>query len=648
MSFQILDIVLFSHDGRRRVLSLRPGEVNIITGGSKTGKTALIRIVDYCLGSSACEVPEGIIRDTVAWYGLRLQFPGGQAFVARRAPSGGRTSSSDAFYAVGAEVAIPEAEDLTATTNIETLVSLLTGAVGIGPNLHEPPQGQTRPPLVVTLRHALFFCFQPQYEINQPRYLFHKQGEPYAAQAIKDALPYFLGATGDDHLAKRRELRRVQQDLREKERRLAILESVRGEGLGKAAGLLAEARDVGLIDVGQLPTTWAEALKLLQKVVETPIEERVQQAEPGEAEEEYERLMAERLQLRELYRRAKGELDAAKALVHEASGYTRELREQAARLKSIGVLPTADGQSVCPLCGSAVAERPIASVSELRSALLEVTEQLASVERHSPQLQKVIDQLEQQVAALKRRLSENREALEAVRALSDRVQRMREVSARQAHVAGRITLYLESLPETGDMSELRQEINRIRQREAELQEELSEEHIQERMDSILTIIGRKMTQWAQRLQLEHSEYSLRLDPKRLTVIADKDDGPLPMDRMGSGENWVGYHLIAHLALHEWFCRKNRPVPRFLFLDQPCQGYFPTEQNPERAEDAVPAEDRVAASRMLQLIIEAVKAIGPGFQVVITEHAEFDDDWFKAAVIERWREGRKLVPEEWRS
>lgn len=67
MSFQILDIVLFGPQERRRVLSLHPGAVNIITGASKTGKSAIIEIIDYCLGSSACGVPEGVIRRTVEW-----------------------------------------------------------------------------------------------------------------------------------------------------------------------------------------------------------------------------------------------------------------------------------------------------------------------------------------------------------------------------------------------------------------------------------------------------------------------------------------------------------------------------------------------------------------------------------------------------
>ncbi|MFG2794015.1 DUF3732 domain-containing protein [Streptomyces sp. NPDC048419] len=33
-----------------------------------------------------------------------------------------------------------------------------------------------------------------------------------------------------------------------------------------------------------------------------------------------------------------------------------------------------------------------------------------------------------------------------------------------------------------------------------------------------------------------------------------------------GENWVGYHLVAHLALRRYFTLHQRPVPRMLLLD----------------------------------------------------------------------------------
>lgn len=181
---------------------------------------------------------------------------------------------------------------------------------------------------------------------------------------------------------------------------------------------------------------------------------------------------------------------------------------------------------------------------------------------------------------------------------------------------------------------------------AQLEEELSDEAVQERIDSFLSILARDMSEWARELRLEHSENPLRLDLKRLTVIADGNAGPIPMERMGSGENWVGYHLIAHFALHKLFVKQKRPVPRFLFIDQPSQVYFPEDRDWERTEGGERGEDREAVSRMYLLALQVVEKLNPGFQIIITDHANINEPWFQDCIVERWREGLKLVPPEW--
>jgi len=646
MSFQILDVVLFGSGERRRVLSLRPGAVNIITGASKTGKSALIEIADYCLGSGSCGVPEGVIRRSVEWYGLRLQLQDGQVFVARRAPVRGAAASTEVFYAAGTEVEIPESGALQQTTNVDAATRLLSAAAGIGANIHEPPPGQTRRPLSANLRHALAFVFQPQDEIIRRQHLFHKQSDNWVAQSIKDTLPYFLGAVDEEHVAKKEELRRLRQQLRDRERRLATMESVRGQGLGKAAGLLSEARDLGLVEFPETPATWEDAVALLQQVAASTAEEQVARHELGEAGDEYERLMAERKDLQEALRRAKSDLEGAKSLKADEHGYSREVTEQGARLKSVGILPNPGDQPVCPLCSGALTREAVPPVGDLESAVAHVANQLEQVTRHSPELQRVLDQLEEKVVELKRRLAENREALEAVRASSERLREMREASSRRAHVVGRVSLYVESLPEVADSSELRAEIESLRESIAALEEELSDERVQERLESILSILATKMSEWARALELEHSEYPLRLDLRRLSIVADTEDGPLSMENMGSGENWVGYHLIAHLALHGWFTRKSRPVPRFLVLDQPSQVYFPPEREADGSMVGMREDDRSAVIRMFQLIFRVVDELSPGFQVLVTEHADIAESWYQDAVIERWRGGLKLIPEDW--
>src|SRR5579884_3411665 len=61
-------------------------KVAVITGWSGTGKSSIISIVDYVLGSEKCAIPVGIIRESVSWYGLRIETSLGQMRIARRSP----------------------------------------------------------------------------------------------------------------------------------------------------------------------------------------------------------------------------------------------------------------------------------------------------------------------------------------------------------------------------------------------------------------------------------------------------------------------------------------------------------------------------------------------------------------------------------
>jgi hypothetical protein len=109
-------------------------------------------------------------------------------------------------------------------------------------------------------------------------------------------------------------------------------------------------------------------------------------------------------------------------------------------------------------------------------------------------------------------------------------------------------------------------------------------------------------------------------------------------------NWVGCHLITHMALHRWFRERDRPVPRLLILDQPSKAHYPP--SPEQMENAdIGDEERTAVLRLFEFIFRRTKE-GGGFQTILVDHADEPSDWFQDSVIERWRGGLKLVPDDW--
>lgn len=101
MKFYIESLHLWLKTEQRRSVTFLPNKVNVITGDSHTGKTAILDIVDYCLFASKHRISESIINENVAWYGLRIHVNDKIYTLARRAPAGTTTSSDYYFSSMG-------------------------------------------------------------------------------------------------------------------------------------------------------------------------------------------------------------------------------------------------------------------------------------------------------------------------------------------------------------------------------------------------------------------------------------------------------------------------------------------------------------------------------------------------------------------
>lgn len=642
---QIRAIVIYSHDGRHRVVPFEPGQVNIISGDSRTGKSATLGIIDYCFGAKEIDVPEGKVRRNVAWFALLLQTRRGQAFVARQLPLGDGKSNEVVYVQADTEVPIPPASALRQTTNREGLRSLLASWAGLSDYLHEPPLGQTREALAATISHALTFCFQSQTEIAQRKHLFHGSSDRFVAQAIKDTLPYFLGAVTDDYVAQQQELKRVRTEIRQIERRLSEAAAIRGEGVGRADTLLAEAKSVGLSALAD-SAPWQEKIDTLRTVQNTPVPSAA--AEVGE-DAEFRRLSTVRSELVQEQRALQSTLERARNFEGSSKGYSAEAREHMARLNAVTVFEHDAPGHACPLCLQGLPDvSQVPSIGDLRAAQNYIGERSGAMDSATPRIETAIQEVETKLADVRRRMDDNRVMLTAIKRGNQRLQLATDMEARRAMVLGRISLYMENIPQMPDLSAQQVRLKELRIQEAQLDEAVSSDTIQAKMESCLSNVNKHLWSYAKQIDLEYSDSPLRLDPRNLTIVADTPERPVPMREIGSGENHVGYHIIAHLALHTWFANRDRPVPSFLLLDQLSQAHFSPDAvlGNGVTQEKIDA-DRKAVKRLFGLIFDVVASLEGKFQVIITDHPDFSDDVrFQAALRERWRDGLKLVPEDW--
>ncbi|MVM39213.1 DUF3732 domain-containing protein [Spirosoma sp. HMF3257] len=640
---QILDIILYSESGKQRTLSFDIGKVNIITGDSKTGKTAIIDIVDYCLGSSDFKIAEGIIKEYVWWFAVRYQLKQGQILVARPNPIKYERSASDVYFLQGDVVSIPNFRELEKNITVDILLQKLENIIGIGEYTHQV-EGYTRPDTPVTFKHSRFYCFQPQTDIDQRDFLFYNQKkESWVEQSMKDTLPYFLGAVETESVKLERQLAEKRRNLNRLEREFKEAQSVVEKTMGQVFELVNEAKQVGLIQISETPKDREEGLKMIQTISENDVIQELPDAE----NEVLINLQAQRdIISKELYALRQNIKDT-ESYQKETQGYESEVKYQALRLESINIYPRNQSvnNSICPLCNN-VLEQKIPIIEQIERSLLSLQNNLEFTKKEQPKLKQYIDNLYRHRTDLNTQLQEFEKNISAIYKERGEAQRLKDLNVRKGRVLGRISLYLESKLEINDFSETQQKISLLKSEINNLQILLSDEEKDDRLESILDQINVQMTSWSKELDLEFKDRSIKFDLKKLTLFIISPERKIRFDHTGSGENWVSYHLLIHFALHKYFALNQRPTPNFLILDQMSQAYFPPERDLKGTGEVEQSEDDKAIKRLFDFVFNRTKELDGGMQTIVIDHAKLNDDKFTEAIKEEWRKGNKLVPMDW--
>lgn len=644
MTFQIQAVTIYGKQpGQVHTVPFEPGSLNIVTGDSRRGKSALLTIIDYCLASSDYPVKSGKVREYVSTFAITLVKPGEQLFVARRAPETKKgVSTVLCILSQTPGSSPPPLDELRFVTPRDVAKGLLSDFCGIDRNIRVPAVGRATL-IAPSVRHALFFCFQAQNEIANEDVLFHSQGEEWRPNTIRGVIPYFLGATDREQALLRSRLRLARRDLSDHEAKLATASNL-APASGQAQALLTEAIQAHLLDPDPGHETTSEGiLRLLREA----LLQRGPQPGPDRTDDPRTELRIHRAELRGRVSRARVRIADLKTALAENSDFTEQANEQRARLATLGLLkrdPEASAIEQCPVCDSPVGSAH-ATVTALTADLLHLQGDLHAIGSDTPAIERMISQEEGQLQELRSELARNQEEINEVTAASRTLEQEPDDVRRAAIVQGRISLYLDTAAQLAVGPRMEDRTEELRTRIAELETLLSEDVQGDRLISFLSRINEEIRKKAQELALEHSSSPIRLDVNRLTVVADTVEGPVPLRDMGSGDNHLGYHVATLLSLHEWFAENDNPVPGVLILDQPSQVYFPPDHV---GEEVLESDDRVLLLNIFKAIHRTLRRLDGKLQVIVMEHADLEDPAFSDHVVHRWRrrDGQALVPAAW--
>lgn len=650
MHFQLLKVILWPREGGEpRVVKFEPGMVNVISGASKTGKSSVIPIIDYCLGSEKCAIPVGVIRETCSWFGVLVDTLEGQKLLARREP-GNLKASGDMLLLEGAAVEIPSAI-VGKNQNVDYVKAVLNRLSGLS-NLQFEPGTDERFKSRVSFRDLMAFLFQPQNIVANPDVLFFKADTTEHREKLKTIFPYVLGAISPELLQARHELDRLSRLLRRKEGELKARHDTGSAWQREGFAWARLAIEYGLLPAHTVvPDDWVSTVDLLRQALSSD----TQSATPTLAAMDV--IMSRLTELRTVESNLAMRLNQSRQRLHElrrldesSDEYRDGLRIQRDRLGLSAWIR--DLASEHPAAVLEPSEAGRARLDQLCQALEGIELRLRSYPGIAESLGKETLRQREAVDTVLGDLAAVRTEIRTLEGQSDEARKVTTRGEEVSRFLGRLQEALRLYEAADTSSELNQEISTLRAEVERLTKLVSEHEIGRKLENALNTIQEISGRLIPQLDGEWPDAPIRLVIQDLTVRVIRETRDDFLWEIGSGANWLAYHVAISLALQGYFLRlPQHPVPALLIYDQPSQVYFPARRAGTLADDELDPtwknEDIAAVRKVFALFDNIITKTEGRLQIIVLDHAD-EDVWgglTNVHLVEEWR-GKGLVPEVW--
>ncbi|MDF6002581.1 DUF3732 domain-containing protein [Pseudomonas aeruginosa] len=438
--WNIEKIFFLGEEGKFRMIELDAGRVNVITGASGTGKSAVIKALDYCLGSSECQLPVYVRRRCVA-VGVKWVNGQDELISCRQVPIVGKAPNAHMYVTTGRGLRIPQSvEEFEGRATVEVSKARLGAAFGVGELAKEDTlapgrDARDRP----SVRQFTPYIFVTKEVIDSETVLLHGLDDNRKAGHIVSTMPYFLGVVTESTAAAERRLRQARRAL---EIDLAREEARRSKDSllkQRTRVLLNEAQQLGLT---QPPSESADELELLSLLRGAMLQDvaAFQYPSEGQLDSFHER---RRATLRDL-NQTKRKLRAMTVAVQESTEYEAAVDTQREKLRIAEHLQLFDVPTACPICEShteAGAEIAIA----MKRSLETIRAETSAVGRLRPQLDSAASELSKRVDDLSGLLRELDANIASTLSQMAEGKRFADLAQMQAYFRGKATYFLETL-----------------------------------------------------------------------------------------------------------------------------------------------------------------------------------------------------------
>ena len=651
----IHEIGVLDQSGKIHKVELQEG-LNIITGKSSTGKSALIEIFDYCFGGSYT-VPKGVITQYAEIYYLYLQIKEQYFVIGRKRDNGsGFFRREDAYQPdlISSDYFLKESFLNNIDNYKKQLIKLFIDIVDINES-QEATELRGRSLPSPSVRSFMSFILQHQNLVANKHALFYRFDEKEKREQAIAHTKIFLGFVDQKYYLLSQEEAQLKSEIKALEREQKVIEKYINENnisienqLNVLYSLMGmESHPVKMEDIRR---NAQDSKQTLNKVV---TDENIIYDSNKEA-----------VLFKDLLDKINNDDNERRKLSFKLESIRKHLdteKEVSNMLSSIESLNQVQvGVCVCPFCLSE--NNSLTRQAELLSqAMKKLSQDIALNDSLRSQLEVEEREISQKIRDLDNKIKETRRQKRELEQKNEDVKKIKSRYEQILQIKASLFSMLDILVQKQSGLGNSDEINQLKQRLSSIEANLSKysfkndlSKAEERINQIMSEIGKYFD-----FEDSYKPINLKFSLNSFDLYHDGEKEKIYLRSMGSGANWLYCHITLFLALHKYFIELehdgfNVAIPSILFLDQPTQVYFPNFQHDNAkifdTKDIANLEhkenidgDIKAVTNLFKRLVQYCHNLkgqyGYAPQIIITDHADnldLGDYEFESFVKSRWR------------
>lgn len=645
MESYLKGIVLFSQEGEKRKIPLKKG-VNIIEGDSKTGKSALVEIIDYCLCSSRCTIPKGKITDFTYLYSI-IMVIGNECFVIAREKW--EKGSRMYFEKVHMDIEVNNLDysyfqdkNSYSSKKVQYKIEQKLGMTVSNFQLEDEEKTEK-----ASLRNMVSYLFQHQNLMASKFALFYRFSDYSKRKDSIEQFPIFAGYIGQDYYSTLLRLNKLKVDLKRAKKREESFqkanERVRQDLLPLVKNYFA------LLD---LEVDDNVSLHKLKKIAQNlPEFDDNQLSGDRGIVNRYHDLKEKLEKLRDTRREKFITIKQLTNTNTEGNDFINTLEELQQRTF---ITKSKVEDYICPICGNNCKEL-IEEDKTLKQASMWLDQEVKITKSYSEGFSEDIRKLENEVDGLNEQINL---MTKQVKEIENKYLKSKELMAKRDRVFYskiKIELYMEVLND-GILQNKDQDTTTIEEEIRILKDKIAGFDIDTKMKKAQVFLSNNMNRLAETLDFEEEYKPINLNftlQDTFDLYQSKDNQKIHLDEMGSGANWVSSHIALFLSFLRLFAKeKNSCIPLVMFFDQPSQVYFPSETSFEDVnfDKKQMTSDMKAVNKMYKTIFDEINSIGRDTgvtpQIIVVDHVHGEELESKDEFIKyrrcNWRNRQGLI------